>query len=178
MRRWPESCRDLSAATAKSLVRNLARLARQRHAKYANTIHHLEPNVKESPGGLRDYQIVRWLGQLRQQDPERPLEDAFLYFTQVRCFLHALAGRDANVLSFDAQDAIAEQWYEGDAALAMREYYRHARDRLPRGGAGAGRQRGAAQFSVFAVSRLARTPGKRRLQRPPRARPFSRPAAA
>jgi [protein-PII] uridylyltransferase len=109
------------------LVRNLARLARQRHAKYANTIHHLEPNVKESPGGLRDYQIVRWLSQLRQQEPERPLEDAFLYFTQVRCFLHAQAGRDANVLSFDAQDAIAEQWYQGDAARAMREYYRHAR---------------------------------------------------
>jgi [protein-PII] uridylyltransferase len=110
-----------------ALVRNLARLARERHAKYANTIHHLEPNVKESPGGLRDYQIVRWFGQLRQQEPERPLEDAFLYFTQVRCFLHAQAGRDANVLSFDAQDAIAEQWYEGDAARAMREYYRHAR---------------------------------------------------
>jgi len=109
------------------LVRNLARLTRQRHAKYANTIHHLEPNVKESPGGLRDYQLVRWFGQLRQQEPERPLEEAFLYFAQVRCFLHGLAGRDDNVLSFDAQDAIAEQWYGGDAALAMREYYRHAR---------------------------------------------------
>jgi [protein-PII] uridylyltransferase len=114
-------------ANREALVRNLARLARQRHAKYANTIHHLEPNVKESPGGLRDYQVVRWLGQLSQQEPERPLEDAFLYFAQVRCFLHAWAGRDANVLSFDAQDAIAEQWYEGDAALAMREYYRYAR---------------------------------------------------
>jgi [protein-PII] uridylyltransferase len=110
-----------------ALIRNLARLARQRHAKYANTIHHLEPNVKESPGGLRDYQLVRWLGQLRQQDPERPLEEAFLYLRQIRCFLHGQAGRDANVLSFDSQDAIAEQWYDGDAALAMREYYRHAR---------------------------------------------------
>lgn len=114
-------------ANREALVRNLARLARQRHAKYANTIHHLEPNVKESPGGLRDYQIVRWLGQLSQEEPERPLEDAFLYFAQVRCFLHAQAGRDANTLTFEAQDAIAEQWYQGDAAAAMREYYRFAR---------------------------------------------------
>jgi [protein-PII] uridylyltransferase len=110
-----------------ALTRNLARLARQRHARYANTIHHLEPNVKEAPGALRDYQLVCWLSQLRQQDCGSQFEAAFLYFAQIRIFLHTQAGRDANALSFDAQDAIAEQCYEGDPARLMREYYRHAR---------------------------------------------------
>jgi [protein-PII] uridylyltransferase len=114
-------------ANREALTRNLTRLARQRHARYANTIYQLEPNVKESPGGLRDFQLVCWLGQLRQQELDRQLDAAFLHFAQIRFFLHLQAGRDANVLTFDAQDAIAEQWYDGDAARQMREYYRHAR---------------------------------------------------
>ncbi len=57
------------------LVRNLAQLTRDRHAKYAGTFYHLEPNVKETPGGLRDHQLVCWLDQLhgargRQPAPE------------------------------------------------------------------------------------------------------------
>lgn len=110
-----------------ALARNLAKLARARYARFANTIYHLEPNVKEAPGGLRDYQLVCWFHQLRQQEPERGLEAAFLHFSQIRLHLHARAGRDVNVLTFDAQDALAEQWSEDDAAALMREYYRHAR---------------------------------------------------
>lgn len=114
-------------ANREALTRNLSRLGRQRHQRYANTIHHLEPNVKETPGGLRDYQLVCWLAQLRQQDPETQLGGAFLHLAQIRLFLHGQASRDANTLTFDAQDALAEQSGHGDAAIAMREYYRHAR---------------------------------------------------
>jgi len=46
---------------------------------------------------------------------------------RIRWWLHAEAGRDQNVLTFDAQDAIADQWGEGGAAEWMREYYRHSR---------------------------------------------------
>src|SRR4029077_20077112 len=45
-------------ATRDALVRNLAQLTRDRHSKYAGTFYHLEPNVKDTPGGLRDYQLV------------------------------------------------------------------------------------------------------------------------
>ena len=122
-------------ANRESLVRNLARLTRDRHAKYAGTIYHLEPNVKETPGGLRDYQILCWLEQLRETngthlgaaDPATELQAAFRFLARVRCYLHQQAGRDQNVLSFDAQDAAAEQWGAGDAAAWMREYYRHSR---------------------------------------------------
>jgi [protein-PII] uridylyltransferase len=117
------------------LVRNLAQLTRDRHAKYADTFFHLEPNVKETPGGLRDFQLVCWLEQLRQTDavrmaaaePTPELRDAFHFLARLRCYLHCQSARDNNALSFDAQDAIAEQFRHEDAAQWMREYYRHAR---------------------------------------------------
>ncbi|MBZ5724185.1 MAG: hypothetical protein LAP87_04245 [Acidobacteriia bacterium] len=111
------------------LVRNLARLARERYAKFGNTFYHLEPNVKETPGGLRDYQLIGWLEQLRV--PHRPgpgLHEAFRFLARLRCYLHCQAGRDHNVLSFDAQDALADDWREDNAARWMRRYYRHSRD--------------------------------------------------
>jgi len=122
-------------ANRESLVRNLARLAHERHGKYGNTLYHLEPNIKETPGGLRDYQLVCWLSQLREApggrieaaDTAPELGQAFRHLARLRCFLHYLAGRDSNLLSFEAQDAIAEQWDAGDTARWMREYYRHAR---------------------------------------------------
>jgi [protein-PII] uridylyltransferase len=118
-----------------ALIRNLSHVTRERHAKYANTFYHLEPNVKETPGGLRDYQLLCWLQQLRETEPSHmgaadplpELRDAFRHFSRIRYLLHCQAGRDHNLLSFDAQDAIAEQWPEGDAAHWMRRYYRHAR---------------------------------------------------
>src|SRR5579864_8217292 len=58
-----------------SLIRNLSKLTRERHSKYAGTFYHLEPNVKETPGGLRDYQIVRWFGQLRDAGSGEELQD-------------------------------------------------------------------------------------------------------
>ncbi len=51
----------------------LATLAVSRRAKYQNTIYHLEPNVKDSPGGLRDLQIVRWLAILHPRDKPQGL---------------------------------------------------------------------------------------------------------
>jgi len=111
------------------LVRNLAQLARARHGKYAGTFYHLEPNVKETPGGLRDHQLVCWLDQLHggRDEPAPEMEAAFRFLGRLRCYLHCQSGRDNNTLSFDAQDGIAELWREGDAAQWMREYYRHAR---------------------------------------------------
>jgi hypothetical protein len=90
-----------------ALVRNLATLTRERHGKYASTIHHLEPNVKETPGGLRDFQLVGWLQQLREgaADPSPELREAFRFLARLRCFLHCQSRRDNNQLSFDAQDA-------------------------------------------------------------------------
>ncbi|PWU03312.1 MAG: [protein-PII] uridylyltransferase [Terriglobia bacterium] len=122
-------------ANRDALIRNLAQLTRERHTKFANTFYHLEPNVKETPGGLRDYQLICWLTQMRETeatrlgvaDPPPELQQAFRFLARLRCYLHCQSGRDNNVLSFEAQDTAAEQWQMGDAAVWMRQYYRHAR---------------------------------------------------
>ena len=36
---------------------------RQRHAKFQDTPYSLEPNIKESPGGLRDLQLILWISR-------------------------------------------------------------------------------------------------------------------
>jgi [protein-PII] uridylyltransferase len=116
-------------ANRDALVRNLAQLTRDRHSKYAGTFYHLEPNVKDTPGGLRDYQLVCWLGQLRDgaADPSPELREAYHFLARLRCYLHIQSGRDNNLLTFDAQDSLAEHWHLPDAAQWMREYYRHSR---------------------------------------------------
>jgi len=49
------------------LLAQIHRLTRERLTRYGNTIFHLEPNVKESPGGLRDYQATIWLRQIVEE---------------------------------------------------------------------------------------------------------------
>jgi [protein-PII] uridylyltransferase len=117
-----------------ALVRNLSRLTHERHAKFQQTIYHLEPNVKETPGGLRDYQLICWLTQIRETqagrlaapEPAAELQDAFRFQARVRSLLHYRTGRDSNVLTFEAQEEAAEQ-AKSDEAQWMRQYYRHAR---------------------------------------------------
>jgi [protein-PII] uridylyltransferase len=105
-----------------AIARQLAALALARRAKFQNTIYHLEPNVKDTPGGLRDLQTVRWLAALHPRDVPRGLDEAFHFLAGIRIRLHELSGRDQNVLTFEAQDSLSEQ-----PAQLMREYYRHAR---------------------------------------------------
>jgi [protein-PII] uridylyltransferase len=105
-----------------AVARQLATLAVGRRAKYQNTIYHLEPNVKDTPGGLRDLQTVRWLATLHPRDVVRGLDDAFHFLSALRIRLHQAAGRDQNVLTFDLQEGFDES-----PAELMRDYYRQAR---------------------------------------------------
>lgn len=114
----------------RDLVRRMCRMARGRHARYNQTIYRLEPDLKETPGGLRDLQTMHWISQLRgapaEPDSEDPRARHFLY--SVRSYLHFLAGRDANLLSFEAQDEISSAPFSPwrDPAEWMRAYFRHA----------------------------------------------------
>lgn len=130
------------------LVRELAGVTAQRHAKYGGTIFHLEPNVKETPGGLRDYHLCRWLARIAELEksgnwtaPEElwpaPLgvesRLSYEFLCAVRCFLHYAQGRDDNQLSYELQEQAAAQGVGSSpgrarpAAEWMRDYFRHAR---------------------------------------------------
>ncbi|HWB96253.1 MAG TPA: hypothetical protein VG672_06110, partial [Bryobacteraceae bacterium] len=121
-------------AQREALTRNLTKLSHERAEKYQGTFYHLEPNLKETPGGLRDYQLICWLEQLKGGTPGNAaagetalrLLPAWHFLARARCYLHYLAGRDDNRLTFDAQDALAEWWKSRDTASWMREYFRHA----------------------------------------------------
>ena len=98
---------------------------RQRHTKFENTPYSLEPNCKESPGGLRDLQVVLWVAkaaglgsswdELARKGLATPFEarqikrnEALL--SLIRARLHLLAGRREDRLVFDLQTAVAESF--------------------------------------------------------------------
>ncbi|NMM79671.1 [protein-PII] uridylyltransferase [Acidovorax sp. SRB_14] len=98
---------------------------RQRHNKYENTPYALEPNCKESPGGLRDLQMVLWvaqaagLGRTWQELADSGLATPFevrqiarneAVLCAIRARLHVLAGRREDRLVFDLQTAVAESF--------------------------------------------------------------------
>lgn len=126
---------------SQELRKELCRMARARHAKHQNTIYHLEPDVKEGCGGLRDYHTVWWLDLLQNPDPfgvewsigaedrHSNLKAARNFLFQLRCFLHYRVGRDGNRLTFELQDELAQAPFSphGEAAAWMREYFQCAR---------------------------------------------------
>ena len=54
----------LIAREATTLVQGLTQVTRNRHARFGHTIFHLEPNLKDGPGGLRDGNVTTWLSTI------------------------------------------------------------------------------------------------------------------
>ena len=104
------------------IARELVAKTRERHSRHQDTIYHLEPNVKEAPGGLRDLQVVRWLSRLLGKSEPAAFPDALEFLADVRSRLHERFARDNNILNFESQDAVSAA-----PELLMRDYYRHAR---------------------------------------------------
>jgi [protein-PII] uridylyltransferase len=124
------------------LLSEVQRLTRERLARYGNTIFHLEPNVKEAPGGLRDYQARLWMKILAgdKRDPrispvneDELTRNAVEFLSGIRCFLHYSNGRNDNTLTYELQADAAQRSLGIDdnlkrnAAEWMRLYFRHAR---------------------------------------------------
>jgi [protein-PII] uridylyltransferase len=137
----------LVARESKSLLQGLAEVTRERHAKFGNTVFHLEPNLKETPGGLRDCNVACWLALISamgklgdwpdasslRTSVRKQLDAALEFLMAARCFLHFRHGRDDNALSWEAQDeAAARKIGASDSADLMpadwmRLYFGHAR---------------------------------------------------
>ena len=117
---------------------------RQRHQKYEDTPYSLEPNCKESPGGLRDLQVLIWVAraaglgkswtELAAKGLITPFEVKQLQRNEgllrlIRARLHMVAGRREDRLVFDLQTAVAESFgYQATkgqrvSEVLMRRYY-------------------------------------------------------
>jgi [protein-PII] uridylyltransferase len=131
-----------------ALIHNLGEITRSRHHKFANTVFHLEPNVKDGPGGLRDYNVANWLALISAMEKlklwpdssallplssRRALDAALDFQMSVRCFLHFRHGRHDNTLTWEAQDeAAARKIGASEAEISnaadwMRIYFGHVR---------------------------------------------------
>ena len=120
-----------------------------RHHRYFDTAYNLEPNVKSSPGGLRDIQTIGWvakrhfgtdtLDELVQhgfltRDELRKLQAAQSFLWKVRFGLHVLTGRREDRLLFDYQIKLAKLFGYEDASFTlaveqlMQKYYRTVMD--------------------------------------------------
>jgi [protein-PII] uridylyltransferase len=120
----------------------------QRHLRYQDTAYNLEPNVKESPGGLRDLQTIIWIARaaglghswralaeygLMTGAEAREVTRHERLIDDLRIRLHYLAGRREDRLVFDVQTALARQLGFADtperraSELLMQRYYRAAK---------------------------------------------------
>lgn len=130
---------DLALTNTRTLD-SLKGLIAERHGKYNDTLYQLEPDVKESPGGLRDLFGAQTIAKLT--DPAllgqggsgpRILEDAEEFLLRVRSVLHLEAGRHHNLLSHELQERAAERLGYAGATPSQRverfmgDYFRHAR---------------------------------------------------
>ena len=139
---------EVIARERRSLVTKLEELTEQRHKKYGNTIFHLEPNIKDAPGGLRDYHLSRWLAEITALDerggwaaPEElwpqafspAARSAFSFVSATRIFVHYQRERDDNHLTYEMQEQAAQEGVGFGRAGSMtatdwmRGYFRHAR---------------------------------------------------
>jgi [protein-PII] uridylyltransferase len=121
---------------------------RQRHARYQETPYALEPNCKESPGGLRDLQVIRWVARaagfgnnwtqiarsgLLTSEEARSLRRAETAFRRLRIEMHLLANRREDRLVFDMQHSLAQAYGIQASAtrraseILMQRYYWAAR---------------------------------------------------
>ena len=132
------------AMDARAFLRAKTLEMQQRHVKYEVTPYALEPNCKESPGGLRDLQVVIWvaraagLGRTWSELAGKGLITAFEAsqlvkhegtLKLIRARLHCVAGRREDRLVFDLQTAVAESFgykasvNERSSEVLMHRYY-------------------------------------------------------
>ncbi|MES2475037.1 MAG: [protein-PII] uridylyltransferase [Verrucomicrobiota bacterium] len=121
---------------------------RARHDKYSRTVFLQEPNVKESCGGMRDYQNICWVARAKTgartlkdlvdskvltAASHRELEEAYDFLHRVRNELHYHTGKGTDQLTLFLQGVVATAFaYPQKSILRsteafMRDYYRHTR---------------------------------------------------
>ncbi len=143
---------QLIARESDALLQSLSEITQSRHQRFGNTIFHLEPNLKDGPGGLRDCHVAQWIGMIvalssgrrpdlvsvRQNSAPGEMLDAMEFLCSSRCYLHYRHGRDDNAITWAAQEELAARGIAtGTGAVSpaewMRLYFRHTKAVLRNG---------------------------------------------
>lgn len=144
---WKAFQSQLVVKGSDSFIRDKIEEIETRRGKYGSSIYILEPNIKESEGGLRDIQTAIWVAKLKykitamrelvikgilSEEEVEAFEAAKSYLWRLRNELHYLAGRKNDQITFEAQISLAAfcGFEDRGKALAveefMREYYLQA----------------------------------------------------
>ena len=121
---------------------------RSRYTKSSHTVFLQEPNVKESCGGLRDYQNIHWVARVKTGSQSlrklvedklitaatlREIEEAYDFLMRVRNQLHYHSGKSTDILTLQLQGVVATAFRYPQRSMLrrteafMRDYYRHTR---------------------------------------------------
>jgi len=138
---------QLVARESGILIQRLTEVTKTRHVKFGKTIFHLEPNLKDGPGGLRDFHVTRWIAMiaaleanrkwpeslhLQQNSDDDDVLEAMEFLSSARCYLHYRNNRDENIVTWEAQEDLASRGIGSGmgpltSAEWMRLYFRNAK---------------------------------------------------
>jgi [protein-PII] uridylyltransferase len=148
---------DLLDAHGDSFIVDKVEEMNRRRSKYGDSVFLLEPNLKQSEGGMRDLQSALWISRARFRvagltdllrksilppSEVSTLRSARDFLWRTRAWMHEMAGRKEDRLTFDLQESVAKSMGYADTPEAlgvesfMRDYYlaasavKHAADSL------------------------------------------------
>ena len=149
LERFMERYRTATGRRWRSLITTIVASRREERRQYGETAYLLQPNIKRSRGGLRDVQMVRWMGFTKYGESDleklrrigaltsvdrRRLVEAHEFLLRLRNELHFHAGTSQDLLNRDEQVRLATLYkYEPLNSLLpverfMRDYYERTGD--------------------------------------------------
>ncbi len=132
-----------------SLIASIEAARQEERQQYGETVYLLRPNIKRSRGGLRDLQLIRWIGFARygeadykslerasvlDQEDHNRIRDAREFLLRLRNELHFYSGKPHDQLDKEEQVRLAEKYgFSGNESVLpvenfMREYIEHTSD--------------------------------------------------
>lgn len=114
------------------ILKGLIDSKRERYERFGHTVYQLEPDLKDAPGGVRDFHWADWVRKTIEGPAETGLDHALAFHHCMRNFLHFQSARNANILSYEFQEQIAprlgySESPHGEAAeTMMRDYFLRA----------------------------------------------------
>jgi [protein-PII] uridylyltransferase len=115
-----------------AFLRGLLEAKRIRHERFGQTVFQLEPDLKDAPGGVRDFHWADWVRKTLEGPEEKDVDRTLAFHHCMRTFLHFQAKRNFNVLSYEYQEQLAprlgySESPHGEAAeTMMRDYFLRA----------------------------------------------------